>query len=259
MAVYFSYFPNVKHTGEMIKNITLRAKINDYTRSNPRIFLPYTVEDDLRPEDVALHYYGSVEYTWLVLWSNNIIDPYYDWVMNDDNLHRHIFKKYFDCVKAYYADSDYVDNDYAIERDPTYQEVLSFTQNAKLTENIVEYRRYDDDTASISRDSYDFVVNYQVSQGAPTTSNRADGLTSLKSGDVYLDETSGTHYVWNSDLVSWEVTNLSFVPSIIHSEWYPIRFYEWEIEQNENRRHIELVDKVYLSQIKKELKAVMNV
>lgn len=247
MAVYFKYFPIVTHTDEPIRNIMLRSRIVDYVRSNPKVFLPYTVEGDLRAEDVALYYYGSVDYTWLVYWSNNIIDPYYGWVMNDDNLKRYIYKKYFTLVKS----------NYVVVRDPTQQEVISFTQNTNLTENIVEFRRYDNENDAISAETYYLMPNYQVGEGVPNLTTRADGTSALQLGDLFYDEVNAVYYIW--DTIGWTTTLTPHIPSIIHSEWYPVRYYEWEMEQNENRRHIELIDRRFVDQTISEMKRSLDV
>jgi hypothetical protein len=43
------------------------------------------------------------------------------------------------------------------------------------------------------------------------------------------------------------------VQRIIPEEWKAYRFYEYEQALNDNKRNIQLVDRVYLSQIEKEL------
>lgn len=44
------------------------------------------------------------------------------------------------------------------------------------------------------------------------------------------------------------------IKRIIPEEWVPYRVYEYEQAINDNKRNIQLVDRVYLSQIEKELK-----
>lgn len=309
MAEYFTFFPDVKHTNEIIKNITLRARIHDYIRGNPRVFLPYVVEGDLRPEDVALHYYGSTRHTWLVYLSNDIIDPYHDWVMNNTDLTKYIIRKYEECALLYYRNNGYPTMD-----KPTDLQILAFTQNATINENIVEYRRYDNEDISISPDSYQFIPVFIPEDNDPVTlviTSRADG-TPLQYGDVYENTVVGEKYYW--DHTTWKlVTNVNYTPQyyfsgtenpiivtdsrpdgsplqngdvfkntstqnnfiwngtqwvdnripyfnqqMVHSDWYPIRYYDWEFEQNENRRHVELIDRQYLSEIIDQLKVKIN-
>lgn len=245
MAEYFTYLPDVKHSDVMIKNITLRTKIHDYIRGNPKVFLPYTVEDSMRPEDVALHYYGSTRYTWLVYLSASVIDPYHDWPISDNDLTKYIIRKYKSCALKYYQA-----NGEATMIEPTDNQVLAFTKNTTITDNLVEYRRYDDENVTISVDSYSVIPFFLTGQGLPIDTIRTDG-TPLKNGDLYLNIDTQSYYVWNG--FEW-VSNLIqyFNHQMIQGDWYPIRYYDWEVEKNENRRQIELVDRIYLGQIMNE-------
>jgi len=96
MPSYFDRFPVVNYNGRDVLNITKRAKIRDNFKENPFMFLPYTVEDDDRPEDVAYYYYGDPGYVWLIYYANDIVDPYTDWPMQYDQLNRYLIKKYQD-------------------------------------------------------------------------------------------------------------------------------------------------------------------
>lgn len=256
MATYYSYFPTVVHTDETIRNIMLRTKASDYVRANPKVFLPYVVEDDLRAEDVAAFYYGSMEYTWLIYWANNIIDPYTDWVMNDENFHRYLHQKYLPAVERFYVDNDYVDADYVEERDITEQDVIEFTQNSTIYENIVEFRMYEDETATMSPETFYLMANLQTGPGAPDTLTRDDGVTALQAGDLFLDESLGQYYSW--DGATWNTADQVVIQYIKHVEWYPVRYYDWEVERNENNRHIEMIDNRYLGQVVSELKATLK-
>lgn len=44
------------------------------------------------------------------------------------------------------------------------------------------------------------------------------------------------------------------VRQIIPEEWKPIRIYDYEKQQNENKRQIQLVDKIYRNQVVEEFK-----
>ncbi|MBR20037.1 MAG: hypothetical protein CMA64_07835 [Euryarchaeota archaeon] len=39
----------------------------------------YSIEDGQKPEHISFDLYDSVDYYWLILLCNNIIDPYHDW------------------------------------------------------------------------------------------------------------------------------------------------------------------------------------
>ena len=56
--------------------------------------LPYTVIVPEKPDDVAFNYYGDTTYSWLVLISNNILDPYFEWPMSTREFEAYLKKKY---------------------------------------------------------------------------------------------------------------------------------------------------------------------
>lgn len=49
-----------------------------------------------------------------------------------------------------------------------------------------------------------------------------------------------------------------YIKKIIPEEWFPTRAYDYEFEQNENKRNILLVDKQYLTVVEKDLKRLLR-
>jgi Base plate wedge protein 53 len=75
-------------------DILQRIKMRDVLLNNYLIFYTYTVKDGETPEMIADKLYGSSQYHWIVLLANNIVDPFYDWPMNQDDLIETIRAKY---------------------------------------------------------------------------------------------------------------------------------------------------------------------
>ena len=141
MSRYFRFFPQESYqvansSFEMqrqITDITLRTRIIDNIGADdPYLYLPYTVKEGERAEDVANFYYGSPDYVWLVWFSNDIVDPYNEWPRSQPDLKKFIIKKYQDQSGS--------------------QETLAWTQNTLITENIKHYKKSDGTLAS--PDSY---------------------------------------------------------------------------------------------------------
>lgn len=93
---YFENFPTVNYDGVEIRDITRRNLFVKGVSTNPLAFLPYTVQEGERPEDIANWYYGSTDYTWLVYLSNNIIDPYHQWPKATEDFNNYLIDKYRD-------------------------------------------------------------------------------------------------------------------------------------------------------------------
>mgnify|MGYP006093130751 FL=1 len=91
---YFENFPTIEYEGQQVKDITRRNSFTSFVTSNPMLYLPYTVKEGYKPEDVANAYYGSTDFTWLVCMSNNIIDPYHQWPMAESVFNAYLVEKY---------------------------------------------------------------------------------------------------------------------------------------------------------------------
>ena len=63
-------------------------------KDNASLFYPYDVQDGETPEMIANKYYGSSEKHWIVLLFNDIIDPQYDWPLDQRTLIKYINDKY---------------------------------------------------------------------------------------------------------------------------------------------------------------------
>lgn len=91
---YFENFPVIEYQGRRVRDITRRNQFVKNVATNPYLFLPYTVKEGERAEDIALFYYGSVDYVWLVYLANNIIDPYHQWPMDEKTFNNYLIEKY---------------------------------------------------------------------------------------------------------------------------------------------------------------------
>jgi hypothetical protein len=123
MPRYFSRFPLTQYEGTNVRDITRRSKVVDDIRKDPFIFLPYTVKDGEKPEDLAYYYYGSVDDTWLVLLANNITDPYTQWPMDGETFNKYFIEKYSEISKRSGFD------------------VIEWGLNETIDDNIVYYYR----------------------------------------------------------------------------------------------------------------------
>ena len=100
MSNYFSYFPSVEHdlkqngTFVTVTNILKRFKLHDDARDQTEVFYPYQLQDGDRPDVVAEKYYGNANYAWLVLFSNNIVDPVKEWPLYGTDFRNYLVTKY---------------------------------------------------------------------------------------------------------------------------------------------------------------------
>ena len=91
---YFSRFPRINFLNQQIVNLTIGLKLNDLVKDNTFTLLNYDVLEGEKPDSVAHNYYDAADYAWLVLLSNQILDPYFEWPLTTFEFERFIKKKY---------------------------------------------------------------------------------------------------------------------------------------------------------------------
>jgi len=94
MTKYFEQFPIINYEGRNVRDITRRTNFTKEVSNNPLLYLPYTVKEGERPEDIAEFYYGSTDYTWIVYFSNRIMDPYHEWPKSEADFNNYLIDKY---------------------------------------------------------------------------------------------------------------------------------------------------------------------
>ena len=132
MSTYFSNFPTIRYDDILVRDITKRNNFITDNLSDPLIFLPYTVKEGDKPEDVAHLYYGSMDYTWIVLLANNINDPYLEWYLPDDDFNQYLIQKYTE------------------QSGKTGYEVIDWLRNETIEDNILYYYAEIDEDDDIS-------------------------------------------------------------------------------------------------------------
>lgn len=117
---YFQYLPQVDYEGTTATNITVRAKVRELIKKNAVLYYDYYVKDGDRPDTVAHKYYSSANYTWLVLYANDIFDVHEDWPRNYENFKAYIEDKYGSVYAANTTHHHYEDSDGNVIDEETY-------------------------------------------------------------------------------------------------------------------------------------------
>lgn len=150
---YFQAFPKTSYLNKTVTNITLRVVIDKLAKVDKSLFHPYTIKDGERPDIVSSNYYGDPYYIWLIFLTNNIIDPYYDWPLDDVSFKQFIIKKYGSVSAA--------------------------------MQQIVSYQKtYGSNTLTLSPDSYSILTIGEQSQWLPYTAFQME--TDLNDSKRYI-------------------------------------------------------------------------
>jgi len=99
MAKYFNYFPKTVYTlnsldVETVTNITSRFGFEQSFKDNSAVYYEYDIQDSDTPEIIASKFYDSPERHWAVLMINNIVDPQFDWPLDQRTIISFIDEKY---------------------------------------------------------------------------------------------------------------------------------------------------------------------
>jgi hypothetical protein len=100
MAFLFRPYPTISYRVPGTKksilatDITRRFSVANFIRNAKVTFDEYTVQDSERPDMIAHGYYDDSTLDWLVLLTNEIQDPYYEWPLSYEQLQNMVLQKY---------------------------------------------------------------------------------------------------------------------------------------------------------------------
>lgn len=91
---YFRHLPQVNYSNTLCTNIIVRARIRSIVKNRLKVIYPYTVKAGERADIISHRYYGSSNMVWLIYYANDIYDPIFDWVLENQAFDSFIVKKY---------------------------------------------------------------------------------------------------------------------------------------------------------------------
>jgi hypothetical protein len=286
---FFKHYPLVQY-GNTVSNtvaVNILAKIafQKTIQQNFEVFHPYTIQEGDRADTIAYLYYGDSGYDWLVYYSNNVVDPYYDWYMDGNSLNRFIADKYQSLTNARrkikFFRSNYIADDSMIS--PAAYNALSANQKRFWTpvnginNNIIRYERKKEEVifqtnktqqlnislvgnTSFAVDEYVFQQNAGVTVGSATV-NFSNSTVCIVSN--VIGTLSTTYNLKGGDsaanaTVSAVNTLSTSISSDIQSYFESVSFFDYEDELNEKKKNIRLIDLAYVQSIEQEFKNLMS-
>ncbi len=93
---YVSRLEGQKNISEYtrVKNLFRRVKIREDLFNELSYFTKYKIIGDERPDQVAYKIYGTQDYDWIVLLSNNILNVQSEWPLSDESFNNYMIDKY---------------------------------------------------------------------------------------------------------------------------------------------------------------------
>tara|TARA_R110000822_G_scaffold71855_4_gene172880 strand:- start:10489 stop:11106 length:618 start_codon:yes stop_codon:yes gene_type:complete len=202
MSKYFSYFPTTPHdiTNEnrtvKLTNILRRFKVDSSLKDRALVFYEYQIQEGDRPDTIAEKYYGSANYSWLVMHFNDINDVLRDFPLFGDNFENFVAGKYGSVATA--------------------------------QSTIHEYRIF---------------CRHRDANGVDTPAKKR----------TLIDGTIIEERVLVVDLTTFNATDSAYKYNVAG-----VTKYDYEVELNEKRRDIELLDVKYLPTVRDEVENVLR-
>lgn len=251
---FFNSFPKIKYdinnqlygNYEDVTNIFHRIGVLRDVINNASSYIVYEIEEHDTPEIVAEKMYNDAGAGWIIIYANNIIDPQWDWPLNEQSFQKYIIEKYGSVENAKITNHHY---EKLITRtvDGITTETKVNLSERKLTENIWPifeyYEPYSVTTHKTADSLYYNADNENVALLADLENDAGD--TILQGGSLGRVREEITFNVNGTD-----------VQQVYQG--VAITNYDWEYEQNEAKRTIKIIKAVYYTQIMDEFKQLTN-
>lgn len=272
MGKYFEKFPIVNYANQIARNITARTQFTKTTIANQTIFYPYAMkEQDTRLDIVSHKYYKNADYTWMIMMTNQAIDPYFDLGIPSDQFDKVLEAKYGSLENAQrqiaFWRNDWASDDSLISVS-TYNAFgagLKKYWNAVLDYdgNVIGYERKKEDwivttnmIVSFSGDGSELEVGdwYPYIPTTPPPGHPPDngeGFVTFANSSVIT-----VQHVTNTYPISSTVTQVIPVDEVHY--WSPVSCYTAETEANQDKRNIKLLDNRLTQQVEKEVERLLN-
>lgn len=218
MSKYFNIFPEISYLKYNAKDITTSAKlINKYINA-PYTYYQMDINNDQRPEQVAEQYYDDPYYSWLVFYSNKIIDPYYDWFLPEEQFLDHIKNKYGSVEYSQKKILYFRTNWYADERELTPEQYNAQFGSYKAPYNKYWNPRFNSDTGDIVsyvRRIDDTIINTNKLMKVLVSNNTSNSVSKFSEGDL-VDIKNGVNVVGTAEIAKAN-TSVIYMEKILGS------------------------------------------
>lgn len=273
---YFDNLPNMYYNNKLCKDIARRNRIVDDPRNSPYVFYPYEIKHQLRSDVISEYYYNDSQLDWLIYMSNEIIDPYYGWYLDDYKLEALLVEKYGSIEKSIKLIKEYRTN-WAIDDSEI---SVSFYNNNLANEwkkyyspvwapygtKILSYKRKQEDVTINTNRILDFTIS--ANNGATAFTNneiidiRTTGTNTVGTGQLlYANSTTvrvqsvSGNTTANSTFTKYIIGETSSANVTVNAVttvrenvtedeerfWSPVSYFDYEQEINEQKKHVRLV------------------
>ena len=271
---YFAKFPTTVYNGTAVKDISRRVGITEANYHTPNLFYPVEIRAGNRPDIIADAFYQDSELDWLVYMSNQVVDPYYGWYLSEEEFNSFLADKYGDYdlprKKIKFWRNNWQADDTQIT--PTYYEQTlaldlkkyygpKYGVNSKImyyerkktdwvvnTNKIFRYDvTYSNGNSFTTGEILDIKYSGNVVGGAEVLSSNASSLIVQHVTGNAVANSTWTKVLYGESSNTSATTSLTTTlqENLTNAEialWTPVTYYDWEVEKNEEKKHIYLLN-----------------
>jgi hypothetical protein len=299
---YFSKFPLVKYPIKdgavfrvvFARNLLRRIALSEDMKSSDSAFLEYDIKDGERPEQIAEKVYGDPTFHWIILLTNDVIDPYHGWYKSSSAMEEFIQKKHSG-YSVFFTDP--TDNfmyrspigaGSTLSQNTAQSRIKEYQPN--LCKLLVEGSGFVAGAATVTvsggtaysvkihRIDQSFSSVHHFESTRPTTDNSANEAVTLDplsqqtssysvvggvvgaTQDEYPSNTQGIGYVGTGVVSMWE-TYIGRYMGISGSQvnTYAVSNYLYEMNENEKKRTIKILHPRFKREAVQELESLLRV
>lgn len=286
---YFRPFPTVLYANNIAVDITARTKLLETIKANPNIFYPLDINDGPRADQVAQSQYDDPYKSWILYYSNEIVDPYYQWYLQPNDFDEFLKKKY-DVLSVtqlqnkihFYRNNWYQGNN---QITPATYEALAGSLKKywepvyTTSTNPNSYKRVEKDWIIQTNQIVQYTCNTALEftnnevlnvhfgantgQGQIIFSNSTAVIIQHTADTVYQVSIPGGSYIYGNESQSNVVITgaVLIANNISQGEvpyWDAVTIYQYETEQNEYNKTIRVLDPRLLRSVTDQHQALLK-
>lgn len=292
MERYFDKFQTITYENRVVRDITQRTVLLNSVYNNPVLYYPYDIADGERPDMIADRYYSDQYMSWLLYLSNNVIDPYHDWYVDQTTFEQFIVKKYGSLASAM-SRIKYFRNNWYSDTSPR----ISSTTYDGLDPGVKKYyepeevngivpasprfyvRRKEDwtvETNAIARYTVNTATEFttdevvdidfgsgQTGRGQFTYASNTSVVLKNLVGTTTAGTITGSSKLTgreSKETVQFTAANsvTSTIPGNESQYWSSVTYYDYETEINERNKSILVLKSQYASSAARQLRDILR-
>jgi len=291
---YFTNLPIITYSNNYVRNILTRIKFGDEYKQNATSFYPYVQRQSsgsMRYENIAYDYYDDSDDVWILHLFNEVIDPYYDVALSQEDFDNYITKKYGSVRNAYQKILFYrnnYDQDDSILNESGYRALPEdskkyWSATVNFDNKVLGYERIKENTTVATNRIITFEIslvgNTQFTVGEKVTQGDSSGFVTfsnssvitlqhiqsfidingnvIQSGYILGDQSSANAEITSANLIfnAFGGTTGGMSPNeeIYFSQ---VTAYDFETEINEQKKNMKILDRRFVPDIHAAIKEI---